>query len=125
MDTNGALSEALLAVRDAVTGLQSEDLHGVDSGSLLTDVAAMRRLADQVEGEWLRRVGEVHARGAADVVGAGSTKAFLRGTCLVSPVEAAKAVATATALRNTCAATADAVAAGTIGVGQAQVITKV
>ncbi len=125
MDGTGTLSEALVAVRDAVTGLQSEDLHGVDSGSLLTDVADLRRLADQVEGEWLRRVGEVHARGAADVVGAGSTKAFLRGTCLVSPAEASKAVATASALRSTCEATAEAVAAGAIGVGQAQVITRV
>ncbi len=125
MDSTRALSEALVAVRDAVTGLQSEDLHGVDSGSLLTDVADLRRLADQVEGEWLRRVGEVHARGAAQVVGAGSTKAFLRGTCLVSPGEASKAVATATALRSTCETTADALAAGTIGLGQAQVITKV
>ncbi len=125
MDSTGALSEALVAVREAVTGLQSEDLHGVDSGSLLTDVADLRRLADQVEGEWLRRVGEVHARGAADVVGAGSTKAFLRGTCLVSPSEASRAVATASALRTTCAATAEAVAAGTIGIGQAHVIAKV
>jgi len=126
MDTTGGhLSEALALVRDAVAGLQSEDLHGVDSSSLLTDVVDLRRLADQVEGEWLRRVGEVHARGAADVMGAGSTKAFLRGTCLVSPAEASKAVATATALRNTCAATADAVAAGAIGMGHAHVITKV
>ncbi len=126
MDTTGGqLSEALVLVRDAVVSLQSEDLHGVDSGSLLTDVADLRRLADQVEGEWLRRVGEVHARGAADVMGAGSTKAFLRGTCLVSPVEASKAVATASGLRSTCEATAEALAAGTIGIGQAQVITKV
>ncbi|MBC7638834.1 MAG: hypothetical protein H7231_03510, partial [Rhodoferax sp.] len=100
MDQSGAqLSESLAVLRDAVSSLQSEDLQGVDSGSLLTDVAAMRRLVDQVEGEWLRRVGEVHARGAAQVVGAGSTKAFLRGTCLVSPSEASKAVDTATALR--------------------------
>ncbi len=125
MDITGTLSVALVAVRDAVTGLQSEDLHGVDSGSLLTDVADLRRLADQVEGEWLRRVGEVHARGAADVVGAGSTKAFLRGTCLVSPSEASKAVATASALPSTCEATADALAAGAIGLAHAQVITKV
>ncbi len=116
---------ALVAVRDAVTGLQSEDLHGVDSGSLLTDVADLRRLADQVEGQWLRQVGEVHARGAADVLGAGSTKAFLRGTCLVSPSEASKAVATASALRSSCIQTAEAVAAGVIGIGQAQVITRV
>ena len=57
MDGTGALSEALASVRDAVTLLQCEDLQGVDSGSLLTDVADLRRLADQVEGEWLRRVG--------------------------------------------------------------------
>ena len=72
MDQSGrALSDTLTLLRDAVGGLQSEDLHGVDSGSLLTDVADLRRLADQVEGEWLRRVGEVHARGAADVGGCG------------------------------------------------------
>ena len=52
MDSNGTLSEALVAVRCAVTGLQCEDLHGVDSGSLLTDVADLRGLGDQVEGEW-------------------------------------------------------------------------
>ena len=123
--SGGQLSESLALVRDAVSALQSEDLHGVDSGSLLTDVADMRRLVDQVEGEWLRRVGEVHGRGAAQVVGAGSTKAFLRGTCLVSPAEASKAVDTATALRTTCAATAEAVAGGVVGIGQAQVIAKV
>ncbi len=85
----------------------------------------MRRLADRVEGEWLRRVGEVHARGAAQVVGAGSSKAFLRGTRLVSPVEASRAVDTAAALRTTCTQTDEAVAAGVIGIGQAQVIAKV
>ncbi len=121
----GQLSDTLTPLRDAVGSLQSEDLHGVDSGSLLTDVADLRRLADQVEGEWLRRVGEVHARGAAQVVGAGSTRAFLRGTCLVSPSEASRAVDTASALRTTCAQTADAVAAGVIGIRQARVIAKV
>jgi len=123
--SGGQLSESLMLVRQAVDCLQSEDLHGVDSGSLLTDVSSMWRLLDQVQGEWLRRVGEVHARGAAQVVGAGSTKAFLRGTCLVSPSEASKAVDTATALRTTCTQTAEAVAAGQIGIGQAQVIAKV
>ena len=125
MDSTGALSDTLVAVRDALALLQSEDLQGVDAGCLLTDVADLRRLADQVEGEWLRRVGEVHARGAAQVVGAGSTKAFLRGTCLISPSGASRAVDTASALRSTCAATAEAVAAGVIGMGQAQVIAKV
>ena len=112
-------------MRDAVAVLKSEDLQGVDAGSLLTDVVAMRRLVDQVEGEWLRRVGEVHARGAAQVLGAGSTKAFLRGTCLVSPSEASRAVDTAAALRTTCGVTAEAVAASVIGAGQAQVVAKV
>ena len=100
----GQLRDTLVAVRDAVAVLQFEDLHSVDSGSLLTDVADLHRLVDQVEGEWLRRVGEVHARGAAQVVGAGSTKAFLRGTCLVSPVEASRAVDTATASRTATSA---------------------
>lgn len=123
--TEGQLSEHLACLRDVLVEMAGEDLQGVDSGSLLADVAGMRRLVDQVEGEWLRRVGEVHARGAADAVGAGSTKAFLRGTCLLSPFEASRAVNTATALRGPCAATAVAVAQGRIGVGQAQVITTV
>ncbi len=126
MGQSGAqLSEALASVRTALVGLQSEDLQGVDSASLLGDVAALRGLLDQVEGEWLRRVGEVHAQGAAEVVGAGSTKAFLRGTCLLSPFEASRAVKTATALRSTCAATAAALAEGVIGVGQAHVVASV
>ena len=46
------LSDTLTLLRDAAAGLQSEDLQGVDAGSLLTDVADLRRLVDQVEGEW-------------------------------------------------------------------------
>lgn len=121
----GQLSEGLASVRDAVAGLQSEELQGVDSGSLLADVAGLRRLVDQAEGEWLRRVGEIHVRGAADAIGAGSTKAFLRGTLLMSPFEASRAVKTASVLRSTCTVTAHAVAQGRIGVGQAHVVVKV
>ena len=86
----GQLSELLADVRDAVAALRSEQLQAVDWAGLLADVTALRRLLDQAEGEWLRRVGEVHARGAADTVGAGSTKAFLRGTVLMSPSEAGR-----------------------------------
>ena len=67
----------------------------------------------------------MHARGLGEAVGAGSTKAFLRGTLLMSPAEASRAVRTATALRTSCAATADALTAGTIGAGQAHVLTAV
>jgi len=126
MDTTGGrLSESLAAVGRAAKGLRSEDLTGVDSASLLADVAALRGLLDQLEGEWLRRVGEVHARGAADVVGAGSTKAFLRGTVLMSPLEAGRAVRTATVLRSTCTATASALSDGRVGLGQAHVVATV
>lgn len=83
-------SELLADVRAAVVALGSEPLQAVDSACLLADVTALRGLLDQAEGEWLRRVGEAHARGAADTVGAGSTKAFLRGTVLMSPPEAGR-----------------------------------
>lgn len=114
-------------MRDAVVALRSERLDEVDSTSLLTDLTALRGLIDQAECEWLRRVGEVHARGAADTVGAGSTTAFLRGTVLLSPSEAGRAVRTASALRSSCAATATAkaLADGVIGLGQAHVVTAV
>ena len=126
MDTaGGQLSELLADLRDAVVALRSEQLNEVDSASLLTDVTALRGLLDQAEGEWLRRVGEVHARGAADTVGAGSTTAFLRGTVLMSPSEAGRAVRTASALRSSCPATAQALADGVIGLGQAHVVTTV
>lgn len=121
----GSLPPALLALREAQLALAGEELAGVDSTSLLTDTAALRTLLDQCEGEWLRRVGEAHARGAAEMIGAGTTKAYLRGTLLMSPLEASKAVHTAAALRSTCSATAQALASGTIGLGQAQVITRV
>ena len=119
------MAPVLRAVREAMSGLQGDDLLGVDSAALLADVAALRSLLDQGEGEFLRRVGEVHARGAAEAVGAGSTQAFLRGTVLMSPLDPSRAVRTASVLRSTCPATAAAVAAGAIGVGQAHVVAKV
>ena len=122
---SGSLSGVLVAVRDAVLGLQGDDLQSLDSALLLAQTAALRALLDQGEGEFLRRVGEVHVRGAADAVGAGSTAAFLRGTVLMSPVEASRVVRAASVLRSTCTATADALAAGQIGVAQAQVVAKV
>jgi len=122
---SGSLSGVLVAVRDAVLGLQGDDLQSLDSALLLAQTAALRALLDQGEGEFLRRVGEIHVRGAADAVGAGSTAAFLRGTVLMSPFEASRVVRAASVLRSTCTATADALAAGQIGVAQAQVVAKV
>ena len=118
------LAPVLVSLRAAVDGLQSEDLQGVDSASLLGDVAALRTLLDQCEGEFLRRVGEAHVRGAADAIGAGSTKAFLRGTLLMSPFEASRAVRTATVLRSACSATAEQLSVGAIGLSQAHVIAR-
>ena len=51
----GVVRKAMAPVVTAAELLGSEDLHGVDSGSLLSDVTALRGLLDQVEGEWLRR----------------------------------------------------------------------
>ena len=110
-----SLAPVLCAVREAVSALRCDDVQGVGSALLLAETAALRSLLDQGEGEFLRRVGEVHTRGAADAVGAGSAAAFLRGTVLMSPLEASRAVRTASVLRSTCTATAGAMAAGRVG----------
>ena len=68
------LPAALEAVRDALVQLRSEDLRGLDAAGLLADVAGLHTMRGQVEGEWLRRVGEVHIRAVADTVGASSTR---------------------------------------------------
>lgn len=117
-------SAVLSDLATAVAALAAEDLEGIDSTALLAETATLRVLADQVEAEWLRRLGEVHVRGAAQSCGAPTTKAWVRGTLLMSPAGAARAVRTAVALRTTCTATADALAAGTVGLGQAEAVTR-
>jgi len=73
------LPPALEAVRDALVQLRSEDLQSLDSAGLLADVADLHTLLTRVEGEWLRRVGEVHLRGDGETLGARLTKASPRG----------------------------------------------
>jgi hypothetical protein len=45
--------------------LAAEDLDQLSEAALATDMVRLRRHLDGLEGEWLRRLAAVHARGAA------------------------------------------------------------
>jgi hypothetical protein len=117
--------EGLAAV---ITDLAADDPAGLGDGQLAGEVLALRRLADQLEGAWLRRLAAVDARGAAGAEGgvqAGSTAGWLRAALRMSPAGAARAVRTARALhRGPLGATASALAAGEVSVEHAAALAE-
>jgi hypothetical protein len=86
-------------------------------------VLALRRLVDQLEGAWLRRLAAVDARGAAGAehgTSAPSTAGWLRATVRMSPGAAGQRVRAARALyRGPLRATARALAAGEVSYAHA------
>ena len=114
---------ALAAVVDE---LVAQDLDGLADGALAERVMALRGLLDRLEGQWLRALAAVDARGAAGAeqgVQAGSTAAWLRARLRMSAGTAASFVRTARALhRGPLTGTAQALAEGTISPAHAQVL---
>jgi hypothetical protein len=114
------------ALAAAISDLAAEDPAELGDGQLAAEVLALRRLADQLEGAWLRRLAMVDARGAAGAeagVQAGSTAGWLRAALRMSPAGAGRAVRTARALhRGPLSATAGTLAAGEISAGHAAVL---
>jgi hypothetical protein len=49
----------------AVDGLEAEDLGRLVDTALAVQLLELRRLVDRLEGQWLRRLAAVDARGAA------------------------------------------------------------
>jgi Domain of unknown function (DUF222)/HNH endonuclease len=111
-----------------IADLAADDPDGLGDGQLAGEVLALRRLADQLEGVWLRRLALVDARGAAGAeagVQAGSTAGWLRAALRMSPGGACRAVRTARALhRGPLGATAGALAAGEVSVEHAVVLAE-
>jgi hypothetical protein len=76
---------SIQALTAGVRGLAREDLAGRDESALGAELVEMRRLADALEAEWLRRLRAFDARGGAEGFGAVSTAGWLRAACRLSP----------------------------------------
>jgi hypothetical protein len=102
------------------------DEHG--DAALAAQVLALRRLADQLDGAWLRLLAAVDARGAAGAehgVAALSTAGWLRATLRMSPAGAGRAVRTARTLhRGPLKRTARAPARGQVSAEHAVVLAE-
>ena len=116
------LGSVVAAKRDVA----AEDLDRLSEAALATDVVRLRRLLDGLEGEWLRRVAAVDARGAAGADQdhpALSTASWLRNRLRLSTGAARSAVRTARALfRGALPDTAAALTAGVISPAHARVV---
>jgi Domain of unknown function (DUF222) len=112
----------------AIGELAARDPDELGDAALAAEVLALRRLADQLEGAWLRRLAVVDARGAAGAehgVTALSTTGWLHATLRISPGAAGRAVRTARALhRGPLQGTARALAAGQVSVQHATVLAE-
>jgi hypothetical protein len=109
-----------------VEELAAEDLTRLSDGVAAQRVLVLRRLVDQLEGQWLRELAGVDGRGAAGAeagVQADSTAGWLRGRLRAGRTQASRWVRTARALfRGPLAATAHALAAGDISPSHAAVL---
>src|SRR5918995_1117054 len=88
--TGGA--DRLAALEAAVDGLAVQDLDGLTDAVRAEEVMRLRGLGDRLEGQWLKELAAVDARGAAGAeqgVPAGSTAGWLRGRLRVGPTAAA------------------------------------
>jgi hypothetical protein len=94
-------SGRLAALTAEIDALLDQDLDGLTDVALAEDTQELRRLADRLEGGWLRHLAAVDARGAA---GAdqdrqfGSTASWLRTRLRMAATPAATTVRTARAL---------------------------
>ena len=111
------------ALAAAVAELAAGDPDQLADALLAGQVLTLRRLVDQLEGAWLRRLATLDGRGAAGAEAgtqAPSTAGWLRATCRMSPAAAGQRVRTARALhRGPLAATARALDAGQVSYAHA------
>src|SRR5918994_4388465 len=106
--------------------LAAQDLDRLSDAARAERVLGLRRLADRLDGQWLKELAGVDGRGAAGAEQgqeAGSTAAWLRNRLRLGAWTAASAVRTARALfRGPLTATAQAVCDGELSVAHAQVV---
>ena len=114
---------ALVVVTD---GLATQNLDQLSDLVRAERVPVLRGLVDRLEGQWLKELAGVDARGAAGAEAGqevGSTAAWLRHRLRLSASAASRAVRTARALfRGPLTATAQAVCDGELSVAHAQVL---
>ena len=119
-------SDELAALAADVEGLAAQDLDRLTDAALADQVAQLRRLGDRLEGQWLRRLATVDARGAAGAEldqPAASTASWLRGQLRMGAAAASRSVRTARALfRGPLAQTAQALTGGAISPAHAAVL---
>jgi hypothetical protein len=113
--------EPLGALRDAVAALAAQDVDGLPEAALARDLPELRRLADSVEAQWLRRLEAFDRRGGAAAAGAVSTGAWVRSSCRLAPGPARGQVELARALAG-LPDTAAALAAGDISPTHAHLV---
>jgi uncharacterized protein DUF222 len=120
--------DGLAALSAAVDELAAQDLDRLPDTVVAERVLRLRRLVDRLEGQWLKALAAVDARGAAgaeDGVETGSTAAWLRGRLRLGADAASGAVRTARALfRGPLAATAQALTDGDITAAHARVLAQ-
>jgi hypothetical protein len=98
--TTGRL-DRLGSLTAAIDDLATQDPDGLPDAVRAEDVLRLRRLLDRLEGQWLKELAGVDARGAAGAEEgqpAGSTASWLRNRLRMSPGTAASSVRTARAL---------------------------
>jgi hypothetical protein len=129
MESNGcsdAVPEGLRALAADIDDLATEDLDGFTDASLAEEFLALRRLVDCLEGQCLKRLAAVDARGAAGAdqgIQVASTASWLRGRLRLGAAAASTAVRTARALfRGPLTGTAQALCAGELSPAHASAL---
>jgi hypothetical protein len=119
---------ALGRLAEAIDELAAQDLAGLPEAEAAERVLALRGLAERLEGQWLRELAAVDARGAAgaeDGTQADSTAGWLRRRAQLGAADAHQRVRVARALhRGPLAGTARALAAGEISSAHAAVLAS-
>jgi len=124
--TTGPRPGGLEPLTAAVDALAAEDLTALPAGEAAARVLALRGLLERLEGQWLRELAAVDARGAAGAEAgtqAASTAAWLRGRLRAGGATASGWVRMARALfRGPLSGTARALAAGELSTSHAAVL---
>ena len=122
----GEQPDGLAALTAALDELDSQDLDSLPDAVRAGRVPALRRLADRLEGQWLRELAGVDAHGAAGAdqdQPARSTASWLRNRLRMGAGTAHRAVRTARALfRGPLPQTAQALVKGELSVAHAKVM---
>jgi hypothetical protein len=122
----GRLPDGVAALTADLDALDAEDLTGLPVGVRAERLLTLRRLLDRLEGQWLKELAAVDARGAAGAdqgTPAPSTASWLRNRLRMSAGAATSTVRTARALfRGPLTATAQALCAGEISAAHASAL---